>query len=335
MLVTDLANIGYLTGFTGSNAAVVLTADTAVLITDGRYQHAAAEQCPGLPVVDDRDAAGGALAWAGQRTGAEVAFEAEHVSFAEYQRWRQRFTELRLVPTIGLVEQQRRRKDAAELGVLTRACTITTEAIGALAADVRPGVTERWLARRFAERVLDLGGDGLAFDPIIAAGPNSAIPHHRPTDRPLAAGDLLTIDAGAKLDGYHADCTRCFVVGAPPTTEQRELFDAVATAAAQARAALAIDVGSRELDAAARAALGRFEPHFRHGLGHGVGLAIHEAPMLGAQSTATIAHGDVLTIEPGAYLPGFGGVRIEDTLAVAESGITCLTGAARDLIRLG
>jgi Xaa-Pro aminopeptidase len=181
--------------------------------------------------------------------------------------------------------------------------------------------------------MVGLGAEAPAFASIVAGGPHSAVPHHSPTDRPLERGDLLKIDFGARYEGYHADMTRAYVVGAPPTGWQQEIHDLVAAAQRVGREALVVGAAAVDVDAAARAVVvdAGYGDQFPHGLGHGVGLEIHEAPLLGPTSSATLAEGTPLTVEPGVYLPGRGGVRIEDTLVVRATGAELLTEAPREL----
>ncbi len=334
MLITDLINVRYLCGFTGSNGALLVLPDAAVLLTDGRYLEQAAGETTDVEIIDGRDGVTAGLRLADRRGADAVVIEAEAVNLAQFARMEP--VGPTLVPESGIVEQLRRHKDAGELALLRRACQIIDDAIRALMPQIRPGLTEREIALTLDRTVCELGGDAPAFETIVASGPNSAIPHHSPTLREVRAGDLLKIDAGALVDGYHSDTTRTFVAGAEPTAEQLDLHAAVAAAAAAARATVAPGTTGRQADDAARAELIRagLGDRYPHGLGHGVGLRIHEAPMLGAVSTDTIESADVLTIEPGAYVPGFGGVRIEDTLAVTDAGSESLTTLARDLIRL-
>ncbi len=237
----------------------------------------------------------------------------------------------------GFVEQLRRIKEPDELAALERASAVTAQAFGALADEIRVGDTELGLARRLEQLFGEFGAEDRAFDSIVGSGPHSAIPHHEPGLRRLEVGDLLVIDAGARVEGYHADMTRTFVVGAPPTEWQAEIHAAVARA--QRAAALACMTGAqaRDVDAVARGIVDAagFADAFTHGLGHGVGLQIHEAPIIGARSTGTLESDMAITVEPGVYLTGRGGVRIEDTLVVADAGPRILTEASRDLVVVG
>ena len=234
-----------------------------------------------------------------------------------------------LVPAGRLVEELRTVKDEAELSLLRRACAITDAAFAALLPFISPGRTEREVAIALERAMTDLGADGLAFDTIVASGPNGAIPHHAPGGRPLEAGDLVTIDCGARLGGYHADMTRTVALG-EPAGWQREIYDLVAAAqrAGLAAARPGTEVGA--LDAAARDLIDAagYGGCFGHGLGHGVGLEVHEAPIIGYGRTGTLQDRVPVTVEPGVYLPGTGGVRIEDTLVVRAGDAGAGTGTA-------
>jgi Xaa-Pro aminopeptidase len=201
---------------------------------------------------------------------------------------------------------------------------------------VRPGLTERQVARLLETAMADAGADGPAFETIVAAGPHGAVPHHRPTDRPLDRGDLVTMDFGARYRGYHADMTRTVAVGAPPAPALLETYALVEVAQRAGRAAVRPGVDARDLDAAARTVIADAgqAANFPHGLGHGVGLEIHEPPLIGYHAAGTIEARTPLTIEPGVYLPGRGGVRIEDTLVVRDGEPDLMTQSRRDLLVL-
>jgi Xaa-Pro dipeptidase len=338
LLVTGLTNVRYLTGFTGSNGAVLVASEASGdrLVTDFRYITQAAEQCPGVEVLVDRavDAAG--VAHAVALGAARVGFEATHLTVAAHRALTDAHRTIELVPTSGAVESQRQVKDDAELALLAEACRISDEALAALLPQVRVGMTERQVARTLDGLMLDLGAEAVSFETIVASGPNSAIPHHSPTDRALGAGDLLKIDFGALHAGYHADETRTFVVGADPQPWQRDLHALVARAQRAGVEALAVGAELRDVDHAARSIIadaGHAE-HFGHGLGHGVGLDIHEAPMIGYSTAGILGDRTPVTVEPGVYLPGRGGVRIEDTLVVRTDGPVSLTTTTRDLLVL-
>ncbi|RKS77768.1 Xaa-Pro aminopeptidase [Motilibacter peucedani] len=342
-LVTSHSNVRYLTGFTGSNGAVLVSADgTDLLASDGRYVEQAREEAPDAEFVLDRAVAAGLLGRAARAGLTTVGFEAHEVSVELHGELVGLGPVLR--PLGRAVEGLRTTKDDEELALLRTACELTDAALDELRDGVRVGATERELARRLETRFHELGADGAAFETIVAGGPNSAVPHHVPTDRPLEAGDLLKVDCGARYRGYCADTTRTWVVGAPPADWQRELHALVAAAQRAGIAALRPGADVRDVDAAARSvveAAGHGE-HFGHGLGHGVGLDIHEAPLLAATSEGRLSPRVPVTVEPGVYLPGRGGVRIEDVLLVRErpAGTTDeeplpLTRTERDLLSVG
>jgi Xaa-Pro aminopeptidase len=329
MLVTDLINVRYLSGFTGSNGALLVFADDreAVLATDGRYRTQAAQQAPGLEVVIER-ACGRYLAGRAADDGVRrLGFESHVVTVDGYDVIKTELDErtssgpTELVRASGTVEALREVKDAGELALLRLACEAADAALSDLLdrGGLRPGRTEREVARELEALMLDHGADAVSFETIVAAGPNSAIPHHRPTDAELASGDFVKLDFGALVAGYHSDMTRTFVLG-KAADWQLEIYQLVADAQRAGREALAPGAGLRDVDAAARQLIADagYGENFGHGLGHGVGLEIHEAPGIGATSAGTLLAGSVVTVEPGVYLPGRGGVRIEDTLVVPD-----------------
>ncbi|MFC5064302.1 M24 family metallopeptidase [Actinomycetospora atypica] len=344
LLVTDLVNVRYLCGFTGSNAALLVHAgddaaaeDRTVLATDGRYRTQAGAEAPDLPLLVER-ACGPALlaAAAAGRVGfdsAQVTVDGLDVLTAATDG-----SGVELARAAGLVERLRAVKDAAEIDALRLACAAADAALAGAIADgvLAPGRTERDVARELEDRMVTHGASGPSFETIVAAGGNSAIPHHHPSDAPLAAGDLVTMDFGALVDGYHSDMTRTVLLG-PGADWQRELYALVDEAAAAGRAAVAAGVPTADVDAAARAVItdAGFGEQFVHPVGHGVGLVIHEAPAMSATATATLETGMTVTVEPGVYLPGRGGVRIEDTVVVTGSGADTLTASTRDLLVLG
>ncbi|MER5649109.1 Xaa-Pro peptidase family protein [Streptosporangium sp. NPDC002524] len=352
ILVTGGVNVRYLTGLASSNAAVLVRADaTATLATDSRYIGAARRVCADIEVIEESDVAGALLPESG-RTG----IEADHMSVADY--FRLGGEPLRLSK---VVESVRMVKDDAELGLIRTACELTDRAFAEVLPELRPGLTEKEVARALERRMVELGADGLAFDSIVASGPNGAVPHHSPSDRPLERGDLVTMDFGALYRGYHADMTRTVAIG-EPAGWQRELYDLVRAAQRAGRLAARAGAALHEVDAAARdlikeAGYGEF---FKHGLGHGVGLQIHEEPFLSPRKPEDTAerpedlgepgrssreperdheHARLedrvpVTVEPGVYLPGRGGVRIEDTLVVRDGGPELLTRTTKELLVL-
>ncbi|AZG44271.1 aminopeptidase P family protein [Gordonia insulae] len=329
VVVSDLVNVRYLTGFTGSNAAVLIWVDDPAadrICTDGRYITQVAQQAGDLEAVIARDCLTELALRARDSGAATVAFEADTVTVAQYRGLRARIaddhdTPPRLTAHTGLVQQLRIIKDPGEIDLLRQACGVGDQALATIIERgvIRAGATERQVARALEWEMYALGADDIAFETIVAAGANSAVPHHRPTDAVLADGDFVKIDFGAVVGGYHSDMTRTYVLS-HAADWQREIYDLVEAAQAAGRAALHPGADLRAVDAAARSVIadaGHGE-HYVHGLGHGVGLEIHEAPGIGALATGTLPCGAAVTVEPGVYLPGRGGVRIEDTLVVTS-----------------
>ena len=323
MLVTDLVNVRYLSGFTGSNAALLIQVDddVPVLATDGRYVTQAAQQSPDAEVVIERACAPRLAAAAADRGVRRLGFESHVVTVDNHALLVKAAGDVELVRAAGAVEALREVKDAGEIALLRLACEAADAALADLVAagGLRAGRTEKEVGRDLESRMLDHGADGVSFETIVAAGANSAIPHHRPTDAELAAGDFVKIDFGALVAGYHSDMTRTFVL-APVAQWQIDVYDLVATAQRRGREALAPGVSLSGVDGVSRKVIADagFAENFGHGLGHGVGLEIHEAPGISASSAGTLLAGSAVTVEPGVYLPGRGGVRIEDTLVVGS-----------------
>ncbi|MGE2689882.1 aminopeptidase P family protein [Mycolicibacterium pulveris] len=326
MLITNLVNVRYLAGFTGSNAALLVRVDseTPVLATDGRYRTQAAQQAPDAEIVIERACAAHLARRAAADSIRRLGFESHVVTVDTHTALVDAAGDgVELVRAAGTVEALREVKDAGEVALLRLACEAADAALTDLVTrgGLRAGRTEKEVRRELESLMLDHGADGPSFETIVATGANSAIPHHRPTDAVLAAGDFVKIDFGALVSGYHSDMTRTFVLG-PIADWQREIYDLVATAQRAGREALVPGASLRDVDAASRQVIADagYAENFGHGLGHGVGLQIHEAPGIGAASAGTLLAGSAVTVEPGVYLPDRGGVRIEDTLVVGESG---------------
>lgn len=323
MLVSDPVNVRYLSGFTGSAGALLVYADERdpVLVTDGRYRTQAARQAPDLEVVIDRSGGRYLAARAAGAGARRLGFESHVVTVDGFDAL-SAAGDAELVRASGAVEALREVKDAGELALLRLACEAADAALTELVrrGGLRPGRTERQVGRELEALMLDHGADAASFETIVAAGANSAIPHHRPTDAVLADGDFVKIDFGALVAGYHSDMTRTFVLGRAADW-QREIYQLVATAQQAGREALQPGAALRDVDAAARQVIcdAGHGDCFGHGLGHGVGLRIHEAPGINAAADGTLLAGAVVTVEPGVYLADRGGVRIEDTLVVADT----------------
>ena len=348
LIVTPPANIRYLSNFAGSAGILVLTRDAVHLLIDFRYHEALRElqaspsACPDLRMwevpASYEEALIGCLADIGVTP---VGFEAAHVTVARYEWWREtiagRQLDITWRSTERIVEQARMVKDAAEIAILREAAARLGQVLPPVLAAVRPGVSERSVAAVIESSMREAGYERIAFDTIVASGPHSAMPHYRAGTRVLASGDLVVLDFGGVLDGYCCDLTRTVSIG-PPSREVRRVYDAVRDAHAAAVAAVRPGIDASAVDAAARDVLrdrGLGEA-FGHGTGHGLGLDVHEEPRIGRPRAdlppVTLAPGMVFTIEPGAYLPGFGGVRIEDDVLVTESGVELLTSLPRELM---
>jgi Xaa-Pro aminopeptidase len=336
-LVTRTVNVRYLSGFTGSNGAVLLRREAEPLIAaDGRYLTQVAAEAPDLEVVDARAVASAMVERARSLGVRRLGIEAADVTLELNDALRAAAgDEVELVATDLLVERLRAVKDADELELLATACAITDAAFSEIQSKLRPGVSERDVAWWLHSSMRGHGAEGLAFDTIVAFGPHSAIPHHRPTDRALAPGDLVKLDFGARYDGYHADMTRTVVV-APVADWQRDLHAVVRDIQQRCRDATVVGALPSDLDQLARDAVQDSGHKVAHGLGHGVGLEVHELPFLSVLSSADRLVDRVpVTVEPGVYLPDRGGVRIEDTVVVGVDGTRSLTNSSRELIEIG
>ena len=351
LIVTPPANIHYLSSHIGTAGTLVLTREAVHLLVDFRYQEAVRvlqesdAACPGLRVWDVPSSYEEALVACLAEIGvASVGFEAAHVSVARHEWWRTtiaaRRLDIALRPTERVVEQARMIKDDWEIATLREAAARLDRVMPTVLASVRAGETERRVAGVIEAAMREAGYERPAFDTIVASGPHAALPHHRAGARALATGDLVVLDFGGVLDGYCCDLTRTVSIGAPSREAQR-MHDAVRAAHAAAIAAVRPGVEASTVDAAARDVLSDrgLGDAFGHGTGHGIGLDVHEEPRIGKPRAdvpvVTLAPGMVFTIEPGAYRPGFGGVRIEDDVLVTETGCDVLTTLPRELVALG
>jgi len=337
-LITHLPNVRYLTGLASSNAALLLPAEgeDALLATDARYAGAAGRDAPDLELIEDRFIEGRLAAEAARRGIGRLAFEAHEMTVERHQEFTAKADGVATLPLGRKIEALRMVKDADEIEKLAAACRLTDAAFAEVALQLRPGMSERMVATLLDHAMTRGGAERPAFDTIVAAGPNGAIPHHAPTGRELERGDLVTMDFGALYEGYHADMTRTVAIGAVADW-QRDIYELVARAQRAGVAALADGVEAGAVDAAARDVIeaAGHAGHFKHGLGHGVGLEIHEAPMLGHGRTGRLTDRVPVTVEPGVYLPAEGGVRIEDVLLVtAGASARSLTSTTRELLIL-
>jgi Xaa-Pro aminopeptidase len=340
MVLSHATNVRWLTGFGGSLAWVVIDAERLVFVTDGRYADRAAADLgtnglangaigTEIEVRTKRPEIVDAMVAAASAAGTAVLAEAEHLSHAAWSALDERVP---LEPAGGVIEQLRRRKDAGELARMTRAAAIADATLVALVPMLAERPTEADVRDELEYRMRKAGADGPSYDTIVASGPElAARPHHQTSRRTIVEGDTVIIDVGALVDGYHSDMTRTYVVG-EVDRRQQEVYDLVLEAQLAGLAAIRPDVAAADVDEACRAVFraAGYEDWFIHGTGHGVGLDIHEEPFSAVTSTATLVEGDVVTVEPGLYRDGFGGVRIEDLVAVTATGCATLTTLPKD-----
>ena len=336
LLVTKLANVRYLTGFTGSWATALLSPAESVFITDGRYGEQARHEVPDLDRVASMEDPAGAVQDHIRRLGVgRLGFERHAVTVAQLERWQEAFDGVELRGIGEEVERLRWAKDAEEIALLRSAQEATDGAFEDILDLLVVGVTERQAGAQLELAMARHGADALSFDPIVAFGEHAAEPHHQPCHRTLSEGDVIKMDCGALVGGYHADMTRTVAFG-EPVSELRKVHDLVAAAQQAGIDALRPGVSGGEVDRAARRVIddAGYGDRFTHGLGHGVGLEIHEGPSLRRDGEDVLPVGAVVTVEPGIYLPGMGGVRIEDAVEVTEEGPSVLGVSTRELIEL-
>lgn len=343
LLVSNASNLRYLTGFTGSSGAVLVSNDEALFVTDGRYTTQSHEQLEAAGVSAEISIITGepvlaALGIAVERGWGTVALESEAITWAQQLAAAKRFGEAgqsadSLVPTSGLLESLRIVKDQGEVDRIECAAGIADAALGAVLGllDSRP--TEREFAMALDAKIRALGAEGNSFETIVASGPNGALPHARPTSRRISDGDLVVVDFGALVDGYCSDMTRTIRVGSL-SADCQAMYDMVIESQQAGVDAVVAGATAAQVDSACRDVLSRhgWAEYFTHGTGHGVGIDIHEAPRIAATSDATLEPGFIVTVEPGVYRLPFGGVRIEDTLVVTSEGSRALTKAPKQLV---
>lgn len=332
LVVLKAENRTYLTGFTGSAGIAILAPTRALLLVDFRYVEQAGVEAAGWTVLRAGNLMEGLGALLTDAAAARVGLEADAVTVAQ---WRTLEAAGRELVALEGLDRLRWRKDPDEVDLIGRAARIADGAFTEILPEVRPGVREDELAAELEYRMRRAGAERAAFETIVASGPRSALPHGRASDRRLRRGDLVTFDFGAVVGGYHSDCTRTLVLG-PASAEQRTIYALVRDALEAAEAAIRPGMTGRQADALARkriAAAG-YGDAFGHGLGHGVGLTVHEGPTLSPREEAVLPPGAVVTIEPGVYRSGWGGVRVEDLVVLEEAGPRRLGGLPRDLLEL-
>ena len=335
LLVTDDHNRYYLSGFSGSAGALLITPQEQLLLVDSRYWEQAERETTNLEIVRLQGKLEERMPELFQSLALQnVGIEAETVTVAQLAQWKAAMpAHVTLQPTNGLVENLRNVKDETELAAIRRAVALTDRAFAFLCETVEPGMSEAKIAWELEIFMRSHGSNGLAFEPIVASGPNAALPHARPSERTVAEGEPILFDFGARVDHYCADLSRTICLGEPPP-RLVEIFELVKRAQQAALDGIHAGQPAKQADALARDVIAGagYGDQFGHSLGHGLGLNIHESPRVSAHSDETLPAGAVITVEPGIYLPGWGGVRIEDTVVVHEEDVELLSKAPKKLL---
>jgi Xaa-Pro aminopeptidase len=336
ILFLDMQNIRYLTGFTGSDGATLVGREGVVLLVDGRYTTQAGKEAQGLSIEEYRDKMEGVARKVLGAGWKHIGIESATIRLHEYLKLKDKLVELEIVPLDDEVNRLRIIKSEGEVERIQKAAGLASRALQTVLNNIRPGMQERDIARDLEFQIRREGADRVAFDAIVASGENSAMPHARPGTRCVKRGDLIILDYGAVWDGYHSDET-CTVALGPVSIRQKEVYSIVKEAHDRALAAVKAGIPCREIDRIARSVIEEKElgAFFSHGTGHGIGLCVHEEPRLSLQSDSILETGMVVTIEPGVYLPGLWGVRIEDMVHVERDGCSLITTTvAKDFVIL-
>ncbi|MBN1417013.1 MAG: aminopeptidase P family protein [Bacteroidales bacterium] len=339
ILVSSVPNVTYLSHFTGDSSILVLSPDRYLLLTDGRYTEQARQECPGGIEI---------MKWLNnKRFGIEtyqyvvnelnikrLGFEGQVMSFSSYESLKKGLVNTELVNLEGCIEKLRRVKDMDEIGFLKAACEISVRALEVTLPLIKEGITERELAAKLDYNLRDQGADAISFDTIVLTGARTSLLHGKPEDHIIKQGDLVLFDFGALYKGYHADISRVFIIG-KPGGQQKELYEIIQEAQMAGVLSVMPDVSGRRPDEIVRKHIpDQYIPYYYPGLGHGVGLQIHEEPFIGQASETMLEKDMVLTVEPGVYIPEWGGIRIEDTVWIREESAEILTGFTRELMVL-
>lgn len=334
-LITEAHNRRYLSGFTGSAGVLLITPAEQFIITDFRYYEQVKLEAPDWQLIQ-----------AGYHTtkylqevleerqlhqGSQIGFEADHVTVSQLREWQESLEAVTFVETKNIVQAMRAAKSEAEIAILRRAVALTDQAMAHIYAWMQPGMTEKEVAWEVESYLRTQGADGLAFALIVASGPNGALPHAHPTDRPIQLGDVVIIDMGCMIDGYCSDLTRTFSLGEPSHPEYLKVWQTVSEAVEAAKVGIKAGFSGKEADALARAVIeaAGYGDQFGHSLGHGVGLAIHEGPRASYAHEDTLNEDAVITLEPGIYIPDAFGIRLEDMVVVTPEGVEVLTHAPK------
>jgi Xaa-Pro aminopeptidase len=332
LLLLNAKNIRYLTGFTGSEGALMAGPDWLALLVDGRYVNQARGEAVGAEVFEFRNRVERIAAVAGERAVGTLGFESPALTVEEYLRLQERLPGVTLRPLSEELQDIRAVKNEVEIGRIRQSARIAGAALAEVRGMIRPGVREQEIAIELEYRMRLNGAEQVSFETIVAAGDNAALPHATPGDRRIVDGDCVMIDYGAVWGGYHSDET-CTTFAGRADARQREVYGLVREAHDRAIRAIRAGVSCGEIDRIARSCLAEagLDSHFSHGTGHGVGLDVHEAPRLAAGRQEILRAGMVVTVEPGVYLPGVWGIRIEDMVLVTEEGCEILTPTSKEL----
>lgn len=334
LLITHPVNRRYLTGFTGTAGVVLITGSEQILITDFRYVIQVREQAPHMTLVEHQGAIYQTVGEECQKLGIEtLSFEQEHLTFAEFLQLKEAVGQIKLLPTSGIVKELRMVKEAAELALMKEAAQIADKAFMKILNELKPGVREDEIAFKLEFAMREMGATSSSFDMIVASGKRSALPHGVASDKVLEHGDLVTLDFGAYYQGYASDITRTVVLG-KPSEKQKEIYDIVLEAGKRTISALRPGLTGKEADAIARDYISAhgYGQYFGHSTGHGLGMEVHELPILSTRGGTVLAPNMVVTVEPGIYLPELGGVRIEDDVVITATGCEVLTHSNKELI---
>ncbi|MBD8497748.1 M24 family metallopeptidase [Paenibacillus arenosi] len=327
-------NRRYMTGFTGSAGYVFITADRAVLLTDFRYMTQAPEQATGFEVLEHAPKVTDTLASLLKEAGiSRIAFEQDHMSYGVYAKYAEALDGIEFVPVSGLVEQLRMVKDENELAIMREAADLADRTFSHILTFIKPGISEMDVALEMEYFMRKHGATSSSFDTIVASGERSALPHGVASDRIIGTNEFVKLDFGAYYKGYCSDITRTIVVG-EPTDRHREIYNIVLEAQLHALEYIRPGMTGREADALARDIIVKhgYGPQFGHSLGHGLGMEVHEYPRLAMSDNTVLTPGMTVTVEPGIYIPGFGGVRIEDDIVITENGIEIITHSTKQLL---
>ncbi|MEG2353772.1 MAG: Xaa-Pro peptidase family protein [Clostridium sp.] len=333
--ISKVPNVRYISGFTDSDAYLFITPSKEYIITDGRYTEQAEKECIGF-IVEKWARPGNTLEMsvdyiAEENNISKIAFEKENVSFALYEKLRSKLTSVELVPVEGIVEELRYVKDEEEIQCTRKAAVIADKAFSKILDFVKVGMTEKKVALELEYYMKKEGADGLAFDTILISGAKSSLLHGKPGDKVIENGDFLLFDYGAMYKGYRSDMTRTIIMGTP-NEKQLDVYNAVKKAQEDAQKSIRTGVSTKVPDDLARLASEKYIEYYYSGIGHGVGLELHEQPFISYSGNRIFEENCIVTVEPGIYIPDWGGVRIEDTVVVKKHGVEILTNSSKELI---